>query len=476
VPESRRVVFVLIDGARADVTRDLLDRGELPNLARHVVEPGGFAVGSTVFPSTTGVAYIPFLYGCYPGSANIPGIRWLDRVEAAGDWRAQWRAARSYCGVQGGWLNRDLSCGPSIFELVPDSYAICTPLTNGLRPGRCLAGVPRAVLGAIAHYAGSYPALDAAVAEAWLGLANQPWSFLFVVFPGPDGIMHLKDPFHPAVLDAYRAVDRALGRFVERVRSTGRGPLPDIFVAADHGGSEMRAHRDVAVELEQMGVPVLRHPMSVWRRGARAATMVSGNASVQLYFAPRSGRTAPLVEDELPRDVMERVLDFPEVRLAACRDGRGGLSVLAAGGTQRARLSETEDGSVIRYDPLQGDPLGLGVTASLCLSDREMLARSAATGLPDAPRQLLQLFRSARAGDLVLAARSGADFRGPWEIPEHKAGHGSLIAEHMAVPIAASIPLPAVPLRTVDLMPTMLERLGVPLPGGIDGVPFSRLA
>jgi type I phosphodiesterase/nucleotide pyrophosphatase len=469
---SRRVVFVLIDGARPDVTRDLLDRGDLPNLSRYVVEPGGFTVGSTVFPSTTGVAYIPFLYGSYPGSANIPGIRWLDRAGATGDWRAQWRAARSYCGVQGGWLNRDLACGPSIFELVPESYAICTPLTNGLRPGRCLAGVPRAVLGSIAHYAGTYPALDAAVAEAWIALADRPWSFLFVVFPGPDGIMHLKDPFHPAVLDAYRAVDRALGRFVARVR----GELPAFFVAADHGGSAMQVHRDVAVELEKIGVPALRHPMSVWRRDARAAVMVSGNASVQIYFDPRSGRLAPLAEEGLPRDLVDRLVGFDEVRLAACRDGRGGVSVLADGGAQRARVSETADGAAIRYEPLRGDPLGLGVTAPMCLPDREMLARSATSDLPDAPRQLLQLFRSARAGDLVLAARPGADFRGPWEIPEHKAGHGSLITEHMAVPIAASVPLPAAPLRTVDLMPTMLELLGVPLPAGLDGVPFSRLA
>jgi len=51
------------------------------------------------------------------------------------------------------------------------------------------------------------------------------------------------------------------------------------------------------------------------------------------------------------------------------------------------------------------------------------------------------------------------DFLGPWEIPEHRAGHGSLIAEHMEVPIAASVALPELPMRTVDLMPTILERL-----------------
>jgi hypothetical protein len=145
---------------------------------------------------------------------------------------------------------------------------------------------------------------------------------------------------------------------------------------------------------------------------------------------------------------------------------------MVARGACRARLSE--QGSCIRYEAVLGDPLGLGV-ADFRLDDRDMLDRSRGTDLPDAPRQLLQLFRSARAGDLVLAAGPGADFRGSWEIPEHRSGHGSLLAAHMQVPIAASIPLPPAALRTVDLMPTILETLGVEPPPGLDGVPFSQL-
>ena len=466
---SRRVCFVLVDGARADVVQDLLERGDLPNLARHVVEPGGITVGTSVFPSTTGVAYLPFLYGVYPGTANIPGIRWLDRVGATGNWRAQWRAARSYCGVQAGWLNRDLETGPSIFELVPESVALCTPLTNGLQPGACRLAATRMLLGSVAHYAGTHQGLDDAVGDAWVHAAAEPWRFLFVLFPGPDGLTHLLDPFHPRVLAAYRAVDAALGRFM--ARAARYGELPAVFVAADHGGSVMREHADIAIELEALGWRTLRHPVHVWRRRVRAATMVSGNASVQVYFEPRSGRERPLTEPELPADVLVHLLGLPAVRLAAWRDGRGGVTVAA--GAARARLRDDEGG--IRYEPVAGDPLGLG-SAPLPIDDRELLGRTLGGELPDAPRQVLQLFRSPRAGDLVLAARVGSDFRGPWEVPEHKSGHGSLIADHMAVPIAASVPLPDAPLRTVDLMPTMLELLGVPPPPGLDGVPFSRLA
>ena len=374
--------------------------------------------------------------------------------------------------MQGGWLNTDIVATPSIFDLVPESIAICTPLTRGLRAGAHRCALRRVVLGSVAHYAGTYPALDRAVARAWLDAADEPWRFLFVVFPGVDGISHLKDPLHPAVLESYRLVDRAIGAFVARVRKQGR-ELPAFFVVSDHGMTVMREHTDPAVLLERDGVPTLRHPVHVWRRGARVATMVSGNASVQLYFDPRSGRERALTESEIPETILERLLALPAVRLAACRaDSAGGIVVR----TQSAHARLTESAGSVRYEPESGDPLGLG--GPLELDDRDLLSRTRETDVPDAPRQLLQLFRSPRAGDLALAAAPGADFRGPWEIPEHRAGHGSLIVEHMEVPIAASVALPETALRTVDLMPTILERLDVAVPSGValDGVPFSKLA
>ena len=467
VGEARRVVCILVDGARHDVLRELLARGDLPNLARWIVEPGGMAVGTTVFPSTTGVAYIPILFGRYPGPANVPGIRWLDRAGLSGGPVARWRAARSYCGPQAGWINRDIHSGPSLFELVPQSLAICTPIVRGLSRGAHLMPVRRAILGAAAHYFGGYRALDRAVAESWLAAATRPWRFLFVVFPGPDGLTHLHDPTHPLVLAAYRDIDRALGEFVARIRRSGE--MPVFFVVADHGASAVHEHRDIALELEAWGIPTLRHPLHVWRRRPEAAVMVSGNGSAHVYFLPSTGRQTPRTAAR-PSELTARLLTLPGVGPGAYRDELGG--VIVARGELRARLREDE--AAVTYEPLQGDPLGLG-SMPLRLPDRELLECSRATEFPDAPRQLLQLLSCARSGDLVIAAELGVDLRGPWELPEHRSGHGSLIREHMMVPIAASVPLPDVALRTVDLMPTMLDLLGVPVPDGLDGVSFSRL-
>ncbi len=199
--------------------------------------------------------------------------------------------------------------------------------------------------------------------------------------------------------------------------------------------------------------------------------MVSGNGCAHLYFRPRAGGAVPRAGAAVPSDLIAQLLSLPAVRLGAWRDGAG--EVMVASGWRRARLSADGDG--IRYEPLLGDPLELG-TEPLVQEDRELLARSRRTPFPDAPRQLLQLLASPRAGDLVLAADLGSDFRDAWEIPAHRAGHGSLIADHIEVPLAASIPLPAAPIRTADVMPAMLEALGLPIPEGLDGLPFSRLA
>jgi arylsulfatase A-like enzyme len=460
-------VLVLVDGARVDVVRELLSRGDLPNLAR-LTEAGSFVTGTTAFPSTTVVAYVPLLFGRHPAGLGLPGIRWLDREDAAGGAIARWRAARSYCGVQGGWIDRDLGPAPSIFDLVPESIAICSPLTRGLSPGAHRLPVRRALLGAIAHYVGSHERLDRAVAEAWVAAADRPWRFLFVVFPGPDGLTHLLDPHHPRVMDSYRAIDRALGRF--HARAIGRGEPPALFVVSDHGATPMHTHTDVATTLESWGVRTLRHPFSVWRRGAGAAVMVSGNASAQVWLRPLSGDPAPLRGGELPQHLLDRLAALPGVRVAAWRDVDG-IVVVGPGGRATVREAVNE----IHYEPSGGDPLGLG-TRTLRLSDRALLQRSHGTDLPDAARQLVQLLNSDRSGDVVLAAESGWDFRDAWEVPSHRAGHGSLVRDHMEVPILSDRPLGDRPLRTADIMPTILERLGVPAPAGIDGISVSRLA
>src|SRR5262249_58998357 len=115
----RRVVLLLVDGLRPDVAEELLAAGALPNLAA-MVRQGGAGRALTVFPSTSIVAYLPFLTGCTPGRCNVPSIRWLDRTRYGGRW---WRGRGGlprYCGLPARRLYDDPSADlKTLFPLSP---------------------------------------------------------------------------------------------------------------------------------------------------------------------------------------------------------------------------------------------------------------------------------------------------------------------------------------------------------------------
>jgi len=464
---SARATLIMLDGARPDVFQHLTAAGDLPNVTRHLSQ-GGLTRASTVFPSTTGVAYLPFLTGCYPGTCNVPGIRWLDPARYGGRWWRDRAHVRSYCGLQGGLLGSDLRRGiASVFDLEPDSVGLCTPFARGLAREHVRASLRRALWGGLAHYTAGYGVLDRAVGRGFLQAARERHRFVFAVFPGIDGLSHFLDPWHPAVLDLYRAFDRIFGDYAA---ASGLDGDHLTLIVSDHGLSRVDRHTDVALALEARGIPTLRHPI-LWRRSPLAAVMVSGNASAQVYLRPgeRRGWAYDLPEIEagtvgaIPSDLPQYLAELPGVGLVVGSDGPDAVVLSRSG---RARLTDGDAGS-IAYRPETGDPLALGPLA--VRHEREWLAVSFDGPYPDAPTQLLQLLRSRRSGDLTVIAGPGTDLRARWEIPAHRSGHGSLHADHMRCLAAANRRWTG-PIRTVDLFPVILEHLGLEVPRGIDGV------
>lgn len=105
------------------------------------------------------------------------------------------------------------------------------------------------------------------------------------------------------------------------------------------------------------------------------------------------------------------------------------------------------------------DPLGYGVPYEN-LSSREALRETYDSPYPDGIVQLWQIFKSERTGDLVLSAEKGYDLRARYEIPEHRATHGALIAEHLSIPLATNYPIAEQCIRSVDVFPTVLSLCG----------------
>ncbi len=467
-----RAILLLVDGLRADVAATELAAGRLPHL-RALTDPGTRTVAATAFPSTTSVAYLPFLTGCLPGRCNVPSIRWLDRTTYQGRWWRDRDAVRSYCGWQAGHLDRDIAPDiRTLFELVPESVAIFSPITRGLAPGADRIAGARKFWGTVSHYTERHQPGDDAVATELLRLATDDWRFCFAQFPAVDGHTHAAHPTAERVLASLRAVDATVGRLVAALDAGGPRDDTRIALVSDHGAAPVRAHCDLATWFRARGARTLAHP-TLWTGGADVAVMVAGNAQAAIYASPGTVRPRRRSLAELaapgalgiPGDAVAQLLAEPAVALLAAEDGAGGITVASAGGRATLRPS----GGGISYVRGDGDPLAIG--EDVADDSAGWLARTMDGPYPDAPTALVDQFRSPRTGDIVLAAAEGWDFRDAWEYPEHRAGHGSLIAGHMHTPLWTSHPLPPrAAWRTVDVFPLLCRWLDVPVPSGIDGV------
>ena len=475
-----RCILLLVDGLRPDVAEERLAAGELPHLDA-MLRAGGRTRAITGFPSTTSVAYLPFLTGCTPGRCNVPSIRWLDRRAYAGRWWREREAVRSYCGYQAPRLDGDIAGDVrTIFELVPESVGIFTPVARGLTAARDPSRRERKLWGGVAHYAQWHQPSDDAVARHLLREVNGPARFIFAQFPAVDGYTHQTHPDSEPVRRALRKVDGVVGRLRARLEARGELARTLVLLVSDHGAAGVHTHLDLADWFRAHGVPTLSHPV-IWERRPRAAVMVAGNGSAMVYARPGEPREErwPVERLRLPEtfgtngDVVEALLREPAVGLVAGESGGGGLWVGSGGESARLRWTggRWAEG-MISYEPLTGDPLGCGGPRRG--TPRDWLEATWDAAWPDAAYHLLDQFRAGRTGDLLVIAREGYDFRRRFEVPEHRAGHGSLTRSHMQTPVWSSEPLPAEPLRTVDVFPAMLDWLGEPVPRGIDGQPVWR--
>ncbi len=466
----KRAFLILVDGLRPDIAESELAAGRLPNLAK-LTERGARSRAVSVFPTTTSVAYLPFLTGCFPGTCNIPSIRWLDRAAYGGRWWKDRTAVRSYCGYQAGMLDDDIAPQvQTIFQLVPESLAIFTMITRGLTPERDPAQGARKLVGSLAHYTNGYEPLDRRAARELLAAVDTPMRFVFTQFPGIDGYTHSGSPDSVEVRQSLQLIDRSVGAVTARLQEKGELEDALIVLVSDHGATKMHTHLDLALWFSAKGVPTLHHPV-LWTRKPRAAVMVAGNAFASVYARPGVRRTKRLTMDELRRpdafgtdqDIVAALVREPAVGFVAAESMEGTIRIASSSG----EAVITRDGDSIHYTLLSGDPLEMGASFS---GDREQwLAHTFDSPYPDAAVHLLDQFSSPRGGDLVLSAREGHDFRSRYEIPEHRSGHGSLIRAHMHTPLWSNHPLPRAPMRTADVFPALLDWLDVPVPQGIDG-------
>ncbi len=420
------------------------------------------------------------LTGVHPGRANLPGIRWTERPGRFGFLGR----SRSYMApFRQGKLAKDVSGDvTTLFQHVEGLADVNTWFVRGC-PGRARrtryskAGAFLRSLTTKDWYSSDLQA-ERAVTRAF----EAGFPSAFAVFPAVDELGHRFGPLCEESDEAYRRFDRALGRVMDALVRQGRAERTLVMLTSDHGQSGTHTHFELDEFVSRVYPKTFSYP-KIWRHvfGAEAAVMVSGNAMANVYVRGPSGWAEPPDfetrggPDERPAELVRRLLAEPAIDHVIYRrgertyvvEGRAGKGIV----TTEPDDFDREAPPRVRYEVEGGDPLGYGGLSGW-LSREEIAARTAGSDYPDAPWQLVEFFRSPRAGDLVVCAAPGYDLRARFEYQPHRGSHGGLHREHMLVPAAVNAAWQTgdAPLRSVDLFPSLLGAIGASIPANVDGV------
>lgn len=466
VKKFDRGIFFLMDGFRPDVLRKLIDEGKLPTLKKLFVDEGTFWNGTTVFPSTTGPAYLPMVTGCYPGTCNVPGIRWVDRQYFLdGNWNRQ--GTRSYVGYESFFFNKDLNQDiKTIFEFFPNHLSIHNLANKGVSKTAEPKKLVSTLMIFVAKLSHKWKMVDDFCSHlARKILSKKDIDFSFITFLGVDEAAHLSSPFSDQTIESYVQVDLSVAKIIQTLKDRGVYEKTLIMASADHGLSTTTKHFELCDFVDNMGFKTFVYP-KVYKRNNDAACMVSGNSMAHLYFKNKTWDKHMYYEELASKDMIAPLLEQPAIDILISRSSSGTVVVSSKRGLAEIWGKRGD----IKYQVIKGDPFGFPENLD---PKNDYFDATINTDYPDAIMQAWQIMNSPRAGDLIVTASIGWDLRDRFEIPEHFASHGSLHREHMLVPIMCNQKLDTnVAKRTVNVFPTMLKLMGVDAPKNIDGESF----
>lgn len=451
----KRLIFILLDGAPYSVFTELVDDGTLYNIKKYIIDRGTFKRFTTVFPSVTGPSYIPFIMGLYPGTADVPGIRWMCKQDFQDTNSLLNPGICSYMGLDSFKFNAHLPHCPSLFQFFSSVSNVWNFATGEYlwkkNQHRCLS----ALIYGYSRYSKNWTNFHNLVKNKFLKAVQSDNSLVYCVYPTIDSISHISHPKSDAVMYSYKYFDQMIGEACNLL--TKKNELDDtlIIIVSDHGQTRTHTHIDLDAFLDKQGWKCLSYPV-IWRQDAKSANMVSGNAMSHLYFKNNGywGERC-FLRDLTYTGLTESILELEGIDFVAGLREDNTVIVKKKGGEGYISTTNNE----FSYYFIGDDPLGYKHSFK-SLTSTEVLAQTFNTSYPDGIAQLWQIFQSKRTGDLIVSAKEGYDLRARFEFPEHHSSHGALFAAHMNVPFAANLQINTEFARTVDIFPTILKCFG----------------
>ena len=499
--EGPSAIVFFVDGINRDVFDRMLAGGRLPMIRKHFVERGLYCERCVAnVPSVTLANETSFVTGLFVGRHGVTGINWFDRNSLL------WRDYETI--AQKNTLDGDYTA-PTIFERLSDATTMSLFFQAHRGATKFVenwtsAGPP--------YFFGWYDLVDRISLwrfdiVAHVARARGEFPTLVIAYLlAPDMVAYRSGVSSEAYEKALEHTDAHIGRVLRDLEAAGRLERTVIVLASDHGMTDVQYHwpietflRDevrLAVADRRLWEETPFEDRLAYYRKFSCVLAGSGDRYWAIYLRkPRAGGTDeehPALENWLARpsaddlhayptrdgrrvDLIRRLRDAEAVDLVAYRPGANRVHLVTKRGmAELARASRDSRDVSLRI--LKGDdPLGYSsvLPPEMVLgrphSPQAWLQATADTQYPDLAGQIMAYFDAPRAADIAVFAAPGWDFSN-----KHKAGHGGVRpADMMTVLLMAGPGVPhqrrKEPVRAVDVVPTLLELLGRPVPTDIDG-------
>lgn len=500
--EKKRVLILGLDGGTFEVFNPLMERGLMPNL-KNLVQNGSSSNLDSIIPPLTGPAWSAIVTGKNPGKTGVYGFLKTAkqgvglRPVRASDVAAEtfWSFASRH-GLKVGVFNVPITYPP----LKVNGFMISGMLTPSVESdfiypknlreellehtGQLILDTPWTkygddIEGLLDHLVQTHLQRR----EATLYLMNhKEWDLFMVVFTGTDRIQHaLWDHIEPEqhenlpgseqhvrsrVAEFYKEVDATIGKIVEALNEDTA-----LLVISDHGFGRMHKRVYLNSWLKEEGFLAINRSFFVSARIKALSRAVLLRASRRFGLSSKTKRRARLRAQRTTRafqariTTMLRAIDWTRTRAYASPvTGHAGIRINLKGRESHGSVAES-DYEKIRDDVIEKlkawkDPDTGKPTASRIMKREEYYS---GPYLDDAPDILLL------PNDYKYWIEIGFH-RKIFEAPRKHYGRGSHRMNGIFVAHGRPIKQGVSPQASLlDVCPTVLYLLGLPVPEDMDG-------
>ncbi len=448
------------------VMKEMMDRGELPNISKHIAGRGGIYDAVSAFPSSPVVASAPFVTGSFPGSCDVPGNRWFDRRVPEGRVISMMRF-RDYFGWGAYALDHDLSKSVrTIFEYSRQAVNIFGALNRGCGLVRDPAFFRlRDSFQSAMGFANLKESAESAA--KWFKQAmKRETDLVFYSFP-PLAFFGALEGEGAEQRKVYAQLDEHIGNAAEVLSELGIYDQTAMVLSADCALCPLEKKFDLEAFLgRRFKVFSNQSALGAWH-DSEVISLVTGTSCAHLYLRANGGwDQSSFFEDGERLGIVGSLLERDEIDLVAGRSVEGGVVVQSSRG--KARILEDADGR-LTYLVKGQDPFGFSGIPQI-LDASQSLENTASTKYPDGVLQMAQMFRSRRTGDVVVASKAYAGLESDKSRVFAAATCGSIDRSHSVVPVFSSVPIGVPIMRTADVFATVIGLLGIEPAHKMDGV------